>query len=101
MTGHAEEEAEPVDPTEYFTYWGKDVASRLDRVYVSDEWTAKVQWVEVAEPAAPSDHQRVLLHLQETDGRTKRRHRKRGLTYPPRQRTRTEQWRDYSSSSRQ
>ncbi|KAE8975815.1 hypothetical protein PF001_g22557 [Phytophthora fragariae] len=50
---------EESDPIEVFTYWGPEAASRIDRFYVPQAWAGAVQWVEVAEPAASSDHQRV------------------------------------------
>ena len=54
---------DPHELTEFFTYWTKSTASRIDRFYVPLQWTASVQWVEVTEPAVASDHQRVSLIL--------------------------------------
>lgn len=56
LARHAEEEDESFEPTEYYTYWGPEAASRIDRIHVPEHWTDKVQWVVVGEPPAPSDH---------------------------------------------
>ena len=41
---------EALDPTDYFTYWGPDSASCIDRFYVPQSWAAEVQWVSMVEP---------------------------------------------------
>ena len=57
---------EVLAPTDFFTYWGPNTASRIDRFYVPQSWAAVVQWVSVDEPNVQSDHQRVRLHLHDT-----------------------------------
>ncbi|KAE8908137.1 hypothetical protein PF003_g8040 [Phytophthora fragariae] len=80
---HAEtEEVEDQDPTEYFTYWVPEAASRIDRYYVPKTWTAVVERVEVEEPAIASDHQRVTLHMREANPAHRKRRRKTGVSYP-------------------
>ncbi|KAE9336199.1 hypothetical protein PR003_g12636 [Phytophthora rubi] len=83
LAGHAEEEDEPFEPTEYYTYWGPEAASRIDRIYVPGHWTDKVQWVVVEEPPAPSDHQRIRLYLGGGGQSDKKRsNQQRGMVYP-------------------
>ena len=31
------------DPTDFFTYWGPEAASRIDRFYVPQAWSSVVQ----------------------------------------------------------
>jgi exonuclease III len=62
---NADDEDEGTESITHFTYWGPEVASRIDRFYLPVSWTSKVQWIEAAEPAASSDHQRVRLHYRE------------------------------------
>jgi exonuclease III len=77
-----DESVAEVDSTQYFTYWGPDSASRIDRFYVPQQWTKEVHWVEVLEPAAASDHQCVRLHLHRMSNNGKRHRAPRGGTYP-------------------
>ncbi|ETI48834.1 hypothetical protein F443_07200 [Phytophthora nicotianae P1569] len=57
LAGQTGDGADKLENTEYFTYWGPEAASRIDRFYVPASWTAKVQWLSVLEPTTPSDHQ--------------------------------------------
>ncbi|KAE9036079.1 hypothetical protein PR001_g9006 [Phytophthora rubi] len=76
-----DEEDDP-DPIDFYTYWGPNAASRLDRFYVPQTWTGVVQWISVEEPAAPSDHQRVRLHLRNAEKPQSRQRRQRYVSYP-------------------
>ncbi|KAE8993447.1 hypothetical protein PR001_g20671 [Phytophthora rubi] len=82
LMGLAEEDEERVEPTEFYTYWGPEAASRLDRFLVPLTWTAQVQWIMVAEPRIPSDHQRVRLHLRKEEKPKDKQRRRRGVVYP-------------------
>ena len=66
LQNSVEDDNDVPDPTDYFTYWARDTASRIDRFYVPQSWAAIVQWVSVEEPSVPSDHQCAQLHIQET-----------------------------------
>jgi exonuclease III len=77
-----DDDAESVNATDFFTWWGPETASRIDRFYVPVTWTAKVQWVSVEEPAMHSDHQKVQLHFRDDTSRSRSKARKRGVAYP-------------------
>jgi exonuclease III len=62
----ADMDAEQPEPTNFFPFWAPEAASRLDRFYVPQTWTAQVQYVAVDEPEAASDHQRVSLHWKDS-----------------------------------
>jgi exonuclease III len=78
----ADDDADSVDPTEFYTWWGPNAASRIDRFYVPLHWTSTVQWVLVEEPAAQSDHQKVQMHFLGETSRSRAKRRRRGVTYP-------------------
>ncbi|POM62823.1 DNase I-like protein [Phytophthora palmivora] len=82
LAGHTEEFWEQMEPTEFFTYWGPEAASRLDRFYVPQKWTAEVKWVAVEKPQVPSDHQCVRLHLRSDTLPTPSQKRTRAAVYP-------------------
>ncbi|KAF1328964.1 D-3-phosphoglycerate dehydrogenase, partial [Globisporangium splendens] len=54
------------EPTEHFTYWRKNSASRLDRFYIAGNLGSAVQWEAIELPKRYSDHQAVVLHLKWT-----------------------------------
>jgi exonuclease III len=78
----ADSDAGTPPPTQFYTCWGPDSASRIDRFYVPQTWTAEVQRVVVTEPDGASDHQRVCFHWRDigTGKEAGRRHRR--LQYP-------------------
>lgn len=82
LIGHAEEQNDAFEPSEYYTYWGPEATSRLDRIYVPQHWTNKVQSVAVDEPAAPSEHQRVRLYLGRAQTINGQQNRRRAVVYP-------------------
>lgn len=82
LEGAVNEDEEYIDPTEFCTYWGAECASRIYRFYVPTDWTNKVHWVEVKEPAAPSDHQCVCLHLRNQRQQHQRQLTNRLSSYP-------------------
>ena len=75
-------EGDDPDPIDFFTYWGKDAASRIDRFYVPQSWSSMVQGVSVYEPRVSSDHQRVQLHYKDTGLPSQSRRQRRMVTYP-------------------
>jgi hypothetical protein len=75
------DEDEP-ETLQTFTYWGPEAASRIDRFYLPASWMERIQWLEVAEPAASSDHQRVRMHYRESHTAQRSRHGKRMVRYP-------------------
>ncbi|KAF1313882.1 Rxlr effector protein, partial [Globisporangium splendens] len=54
------------EPTEHFTYWRKNSASRLDRFYIAGNLGSAVQWEAIELPKRYSDHQAVVLHMKWT-----------------------------------
>lgn len=64
LSRHLAEEDES-DPINFFTYWSKEGASRLDRYYVKGDPYTHVQWVGENAPAWNSDHQEVRLELSD------------------------------------
>ncbi|KAF1325866.1 Rxlr effector protein, partial [Globisporangium splendens] len=54
------------EPTEHFTYWRKNSASRLDRFYIAGNLGSAVQWEAIELPKLYSDHQAVVLHMKWT-----------------------------------
>ncbi|KAF1324648.1 Rxlr effector protein, partial [Globisporangium splendens] len=54
------------EPTEHFTYWRKNSASRLDRFYIAGNLGSAVQWEAIELPKCYSDHQAVVLHMKWT-----------------------------------
>ncbi|GMF32235.1 unnamed protein product [Phytophthora lilii] len=77
----AEDEEEEPDPIDFYTYWGSEAASSVDRSYVPSSWTARVEQVTVEGPVVPSDHQRVRLHLREPEPEKKKKTGKKTPTY--------------------
>ncbi|OWZ17931.1 RxLR effector protein [Phytophthora megakarya] len=63
LLGSAIEELE-LAPHEHFTYWQGEIASRIDRFYVSANRSSWVQWLDVRLPPVPSDHDELVLHLR-------------------------------------
>ncbi|KAF1332040.1 Rxlr effector protein, partial [Globisporangium splendens] len=49
------------EPTEHFTYWRKNSASRLDRFYIAGNLGSAVQWEAIELPKRYSDHQAVAI----------------------------------------
>lgn len=78
----ADDEDEDPEPASFYTYWGPEAASRIDRFYVPRIWTARVQWVIVEEPPEASDHQRVRLNFTDSLTESRRRPGTRVVTYP-------------------
>ncbi|KAF1333154.1 hypothetical protein FI667_g3024, partial [Globisporangium splendens] len=54
------------EPTEHFTYWRKNSASRLDRFHIAGNLGSAVQWETIELPKRYSDHQAVVLHIKWT-----------------------------------
>ncbi|KAF1314487.1 Rxlr effector protein, partial [Globisporangium splendens] len=54
------------EPTEHFTYWRKNSASRLDRFCIAGNLGSAVQWEAIELPKRYSDHQAVVLHMKWT-----------------------------------
>jgi exonuclease III len=55
LTAPTEDDDDYLEPT----YWGPEAASRIDRFYVRQTWTAQVEWVAVEQPIVASGHRRV------------------------------------------
>uniref|UniRef100_A0AAV1UCF0 Endonuclease/exonuclease/phosphatase domain-containing protein n=1 Tax=Peronospora matthiolae TaxID=2874970 RepID=A0AAV1UCF0_9STRA len=80
LRDHADDEGTG-DPTDHFTYWNGDRASRIDRFYVPEGWVGRVLWIEARVPSNQSDHQEVVLHLRDLNKpRSSCRHGR--VTYP-------------------
>ncbi|KAF1316102.1 hypothetical protein FI667_g15632, partial [Globisporangium splendens] len=54
------------EPTEHFTRWRKNSASRLDRFYIAGNLGSVVQWEAIELPKRYSDHQVAILHMEWT-----------------------------------
>ncbi|KAF1336039.1 Rxlr effector protein, partial [Globisporangium splendens] len=54
------------EPTEHFTFWRKNSASRLDRFYIAGNLGSAVQWEAIELPKRYSDHQAAVLHMKWT-----------------------------------
>ena len=53
------------DPTDHFTHWDGDRASRIYRFYVPKGWFNRVMWVKSRVSSNHSDYQEVVLHLRD------------------------------------
>ncbi|OWZ18662.1 hypothetical protein PHMEG_0007213 [Phytophthora megakarya] len=70
-----------LSPTEHFTHWQVEAASRIDRCYIANSPSKWLQWRQVKLAPVPSDHDEVTMYLRDPNLCDQRKPRQRSI-YP-------------------